>query len=41
MEQLSSHWTGFNLTLYLSIFRKLAMKIQISLVSDKTNVYFT
>ena len=41
MEQLNSHWTDFYEILYLSIFRKFAEKIQVSLQSDKNNGYFT
>jgi hypothetical protein len=41
MEQLLSDWTDFHEILYLSIFRKSAMKIQFSLKSDKNNWYFS
>jgi hypothetical protein len=41
MEQLGSHWTDFDETWYLGLFRKSVEKIQISLKSDKNNVYFT
>ena len=35
MEQLSSHWTDFYETLYLSIFLKSVHTIQVLLKSDK------
>ena len=41
MEQLGSHWTDFDETLYLSFFRKPVEKIQVSLKSNKNNEYFT
>jgi len=41
MEQLRSHWTDFHEIRYLSIFRKSVEKIQVSLKSDKNNLYFT
>ena len=41
MEQLDSHWTDFHEIWYSSIFRKSGEKIQVSLISDKNNGYFT
>jgi hypothetical protein len=41
MEQLVLYSTDFHEILYLSIFRKSVEKIQVSLTSDKNNVYFT
>jgi hypothetical protein len=41
IEQLGSHWRDFLQIWYLSIFRKSAEKIQISLKSYKNNGYFT
>jgi hypothetical protein len=41
MEQLGSHCTDFDETLYLRLLRKSGEKIQISLKSDKNNGYFT
>jgi hypothetical protein len=40
-EQLESHWTSFREIWYLSIFRKSVYKIQVSLISDRNNGYFT
>ena len=40
-EQVGSHWTDFHGTPYLSIFRSSVHKIQVSLLSDKNNGYFT
>jgi len=40
-EQLGSHSTDFHNTLYLSVFRKGAENIKVSLKSDKNNGYFT
>ena len=40
-EQLHSHWTDFHEIWYFWIFLKSVMKIQVSLKSDKNNVYFT
>ena len=40
-EQLSSHWTDFRETSYLSIFLIFFEKIQLSFKSDKNNGYFT
>jgi len=40
MEQLGSQWMDINGIKYLRIFRS-AMKIKVSLKSDKTNTYFT
>ena len=40
MEQLSSHWTDFNETWYLSILCKYVKKLQVSLQADKINGYF-
>ena len=37
MAQLGSHWTDFHEIWYVSIFRKCAMKIQVSLKSDNNN----
>ena len=37
MEQLGSYWTDFHEIWYLSIFRKTAEKIKVSLKSDKNN----
>ena len=41
MEQLGFHLADFNEIWYLSIFRKSAEKIHVSLKSDKNNRYFT
>ena len=41
MEQLGSHWTDFDGTWYLSVFRKSVEKIQFLLKSEKNNGYFT
>ena len=41
MEQLRSHCTDFDETLYLRLFRKSVENIQVSLKSDKNNGYFT
>jgi len=41
MEQLASHWKNVYEIWYLSIFRKSAEKIQVSLSSDKNNGNFT
>ena len=41
MEQLGSHWADFPEILYLRIFRKSVMNIQVSLKSEKTKGYFT
>ena len=38
-EQIGSQWTDFHDILYLSIFRNLIEKNQISFKSDKNNVY--
>jgi len=40
-EQLGSHGTDFNEIWYLSIFRKSAKAIKVSLKSEKNNGYFT
>jgi hypothetical protein len=40
-EQLGSHWTDFQEILYSIVFQKYAVKIQVSLKSDKNNGYFT
>jgi hypothetical protein len=40
-KQLSFHCTDFHKILYWSIFRKSVEKIQVSLISDKNNGYFT
>ena len=41
MKQLRSHWTDFDETLFLRLFRKYAEKIHVSLKSDKNNEYLT
>ena len=41
MEQRGSHSTNFDQILYLSSFRKLVQKIQVSLKSDDNNGYLT
>jgi hypothetical protein len=41
MKQLGPKWTDFHEMWYLSIFRKTAEKIQVSLKSDKNKGYFT
>jgi len=41
MEQLGSHYTDFHEILYPSIFRKIAEKIHVSVISEKNNSYFT
>jgi hypothetical protein len=41
MEQLGSHSTDFHEIWYLRIFRKSDEKIQVSIKSDKNNLYFT
>jgi hypothetical protein len=41
MEQLGSHWTDFDETLYFRRFGKSVQKIQVSLKFDKNNGYFT
>ena len=41
MEQLDSHWTDFDEIWYLSFFRKSVDKIQVSLLFDNNNAYFT
>jgi hypothetical protein len=41
MNQHGSHWTDFHEISYLSIFRKSAKKIQLSLKSEKNKGYFT
>ena len=40
-EQIGSHWTDFQQILYLSILRKSIQKPQVSLKTEKNNVYFT
>ena len=35
LEQLGSHWTDFDETSYLRLFRKSVEKLQVSLKSDK------
>ena len=40
-EPLGSHWTDSHEIWYLSMFREIFKKIQISLKSDKNNRYFT
>ena len=41
MEQLGSQWTDFHEILHSDIFRKSSEKIQVSIKSDKNNVYFS
>jgi len=41
MEQLDFNWTDFHEIWHFSIFQKFVEKIQISLISDKNNPYFT
>ena len=41
MEQLGFHWTDFDETWYLRLFRKYVEKVQVLLKSDKNNGYFT
>jgi hypothetical protein len=41
MEQLGSHWTRFNEIWYLSIFRKSVKEIEVWLIFDKNEEYFT
>ena len=41
MKQLGSHWTDYDQTWYLSVFRKSVKKIQVSLKADNNNGYFT
>ena len=41
IEKLGSHWTDFCGTWHLRIARKSVEKIQVSLKSDKNDVYFT
>jgi hypothetical protein len=41
MEQLSSHWMVFHEIWYLSIFKKFVENVQVSLISDKNDGYFT
>jgi hypothetical protein len=41
MEKFGYHWTDLHEILYFTIFRKSVKKIQVSLKSDKNNVYFT
>jgi len=41
MEQLGSHWTDFNEIWHLTIFKKSAEIIQVSLKSDKNGGHFT
>jgi len=40
-KELDSQWTDFHEIWYLSIFRKSAEKIQVTLKSGKNNGYFT
>ena len=40
MEQHDYHWMDFH-KIYLGNFRKTVKKIQVSLISDKKNEYFT
>ena len=39
IERFGNHWTDFHEIWYLSIFRKCAQKIQVSLNPDKNNGY--
>ena len=39
MKQLDSNWANFHEILYLSIFKKSVLKIQVSLKSNKSNGY--
>ena len=41
MEQLGSRWTDFHEIWYWRLFRKSVEKIQVSLMLDKNNRYFT
>ena len=41
MEQLDSHWTDFHEIWYWIMFLKSVQKIQVPLISDKNNGYFT
>ena len=41
MEQCGSHWMDFHEIWYWRIFRKSGKKIQVSLILDKNNGYFT
>ena len=41
VEKLGSHWTDLHRTWYLRIARKSVEKIQVSLKSDKNDVYLT
>jgi hypothetical protein len=41
LEQLDSHWSDFYEDWYLSIFRKSAEKIQVSLKLDNKSSHFT
>ena len=41
VKQLGAHWTNFHETWYSSSLRKSVEKIQVSLISDKNNGYFT
>jgi hypothetical protein len=41
MEHLGFHSTNFHETWYLTIFQNCVEKIQVSLKSDKDNLYFT
>jgi len=41
MEQIGYHWVDVHEIWYLSIRRKTAKKIQVSLISDKNNGYLT
>jgi hypothetical protein len=40
MEQLGSHWTGFDEIQYSRIFQKFVQKIQVLLQSSKNNGHF-
>jgi len=39
MEQLDCHWTDFHENLIFEYFSKVRRKIQISLKSDKDNIF--
>ena len=40
MEQLGFHWKDFDKIWYLRFFRKSVEKIQVSIKTDKKNLYF-
>jgi hypothetical protein len=41
LEQIVFHWRDFPENWYLIIFRKSAYNVQVSVESDKNEVYFT